>query len=154
MDDRWKWYHAPGNAEGRLCWTHARVSAVGESPSSLKMTAPRYQDVKSGDIPIVVDDDGTVVRVICGNFWGKAGPVDGIAAEPVYLDVSVPREKEAFACRHLPERFRLHFAGSGTFRDASKPLGSGSRRKSMEKNLTSATCPATARWSFSTVAMR
>jgi redox-sensitive bicupin YhaK (pirin superfamily) len=59
-------------------------------PSALKMTAPRYQEVKALDIPEVKDDDGTHVRVVCGNFWGKSGPVDGIAADPIYLDVSVP----------------------------------------------------------------
>ena len=42
-------------------------------PSSLKMTAPRYQDVLAKDIPEVVDDDGTSVRVICGSFWGAIG---------------------------------------------------------------------------------
>src|SRR5512142_610845 len=59
-------------------------------PSSLKMTTPRYQDVSARDIPEVVDDDGTSVRIICGNFWGKSGPVDRVAADPRYLDVSVP----------------------------------------------------------------
>jgi redox-sensitive bicupin YhaK (pirin superfamily) len=59
-------------------------------PSSLKMTVPRYQDVSSRDIPEVIDDDGTSVRVVCGDFWGKTGPVDGIAANPRYLDVWVP----------------------------------------------------------------
>ena len=62
-------------------------------PASLKMTAPRYQEVKSPDIPQVTDDDGTHVRVVCGNFWGANGPVDGIAADPIYLDVSVPAGK-------------------------------------------------------------
>src|ERR1035441_10369659 len=46
-------------------------------PSSLKMTPPRYQEVKSPDIPEVKDDDGTHVRVVCGKFWGKVGPVRG-----------------------------------------------------------------------------
>ena len=59
-------------------------------PSSLKMTAPRYQDVKAADIPEIVDDDGTKVRVVCGEFWGKKGPVEGVAADPRYLDVFVP----------------------------------------------------------------
>ena len=49
-------------------------------PSDQKMTAPRYQDIGAADIPVVIDDDGTSVRVITGNFWGKRGPVDGIAA--------------------------------------------------------------------------
>src|SRR5581483_2091082 len=62
-------------------------------PSALKMTHPRYQEVKTGEIPEVTDDDGTHVRVVCGNFWGKRGPVEGIAADPIYLDVSVPPGK-------------------------------------------------------------
>ena len=32
----------------------------------------------------------TRVRVISGEFWGRRGPVDGIAADPIYLDISVP----------------------------------------------------------------
>ena len=62
-------------------------------PSSLKMTTPRYQDVTAADIPEITDDDGTHVRVVCGDFWGKTGPVDGIAAEPRYLDVSIPADQ-------------------------------------------------------------
>ena len=91
-------------------------------PSSLKMTAPRYQDVSSSDIPEVTDDDGTHVRIVCGSFWGKTGPVDGIAADPRYLDVSVPPGRR----RTLPVETSRHafayvFEGSGTFRDASEP---------------------------------
>src|ERR1041384_1895818 len=59
-------------------------------PSSLKMTPPRYQDIPSSAVPEVTDDDGTRVRVVCGEFWGKRGPVDGVAADPSYLDISVP----------------------------------------------------------------
>ena len=93
-------------------------------PSSLKMTAPRYQDVTGRDIPEVVDDDGTRVRVVCGSFWGKKGPVDGVAADPSYLDVWVPPGR----LKTLPVDTRRHafayvFEGSGTFRDASEPLG-------------------------------
>src|SRR6266511_588036 len=59
-------------------------------PKALKMTDPRYQDILAKEIPEVVDDDGTRVRVICGDFWGKTGPVEGVAADPRYLDVWVP----------------------------------------------------------------
>src|SRR5262245_41050353 len=59
-------------------------------PASLKMTQPRYQDVTAREIPEIVDDDGTRVRVVCGEFWGKRGPVDGVAAEPQYIDIWVP----------------------------------------------------------------
>src|SRR5262245_60467331 len=59
-------------------------------PAASKMTPPRYQEVKSPDIPEVTDDDGTRVRVVCGSFWGTKGPVEGIAADPMYLDIAVP----------------------------------------------------------------
>jgi quercetin 2,3-dioxygenase len=91
-------------------------------PSSLKMTNPRYQDVLSKDIPEVVDDDGTKVRVICGSFWGASGPVDGVAADPRYLDVSVPpNRRRTLAVEASRHAFAYVFAGSGTFRDASEP---------------------------------
>lgn len=92
-------------------------------PASLKMTPPRYQEVKSEHIPEITDDDGTHVRVVCGSFWGKKGPVDGIAADPVYIDVSVPPGKR----KTIPVETKRHafayvFAGSGKFSDASGPL--------------------------------
>ena len=92
-------------------------------PSSLKMSAPHYQEVKSPQIPNVTDDDGTQARIICGTFWGKKGPVDGIAADPIYLDVTVPPGKR----KRLPvdtsrHAFAYVFAGSGKFCNASGPL--------------------------------
>jgi redox-sensitive bicupin YhaK (pirin superfamily) len=88
------------------------------------MTGPRYQDIQGADIPEVVDDDGTQVKVIVGAFRGRRGPVDGIAAEPLYLDVTVPAGVRA----RLPvdtraNAFAYVFAGSGSFRDASRPVG-------------------------------
>jgi len=92
-------------------------------PSSLKMTNPRYQEVKSRDIPEVTDDDGTHVRVVCGSFWGVNGPVEGVAAEPIYLDVSVPPGKRKMlpveTTRHA---FAYVFGGAGKFCNASDPL--------------------------------
>ena len=93
-------------------------------PASMKMTAPRYQDVESKDIPTVVDDDGTSVRIIVGNFWGKTGPVDGIAADPQYLDISVPAGvRKTFKIDTYRRAFAYVFAGAGRFVDASKPTG-------------------------------
>jgi hypothetical protein len=92
-------------------------------PASLKMTAPRYQDVLAHDIPDVTDDDGVQVRVICGSFWGKTGPVDGVAASPRYLDVWVPPSvRKRLPVEQSRHAFAYVFAGSGTFRDASQPL--------------------------------
>jgi redox-sensitive bicupin YhaK (pirin superfamily) len=91
-------------------------------PRSLKMTAPRYQDVSSRDIPEIADDDGTVVRVVCGDFAGKRGPVEGIAADPRYLDVSVPpNRKKTLKVETTRHAFAYVFEGSGTFREASAP---------------------------------
>ena len=93
-------------------------------PSSLKMTEPRYQDIEASAIPVIIDDDGTIVRVICGDFWGKTGPVDGIAAEPRYLDISVPAGKsKTLPVETYRQAFAYVFEGSGTFRDASEPFG-------------------------------
>ena len=93
-------------------------------PASLKMTAPRYQDIQGSDIPEIIDDDGTKVKVITGNFWGKAGPVDGIAADPLYLDISVPpNTQKTIPVDTYANTFAYIFAGSGTFKDASAPVG-------------------------------
>lgn len=92
-------------------------------PTSLKMTAPRYQDVSSRDIPEVTDDDGTSVRIVCGDFWGKVGPVDGIAANPRYLDVWVPpNRRKTLPVETSRHAFAYVFEGTGTFRDASQPI--------------------------------
>src|SRR5919204_372025 len=92
-------------------------------PASLKMTNPRYQDVKSADIPLLTDDDGTRVRVVCGTFWGKTGPVDGIAADPIYLDVSVPPGKtKTLPVETTRHAFAYVFGGAGKFCNASAPL--------------------------------
>jgi redox-sensitive bicupin YhaK (pirin superfamily) len=93
-------------------------------PSSLKMTAPRYQDIKAAEIPEAIEDDGTRVRVICGEFWGKRGPVDGVAASPRYLDVSVaPGRRRSLRIEVDHHAFAYVFAGSGNFRGASDPFG-------------------------------
>ena len=93
-------------------------------PSALKMTAPRYQDIKAGEVPEVIDDDGTRVRVVCGDFWGKRGPVEGVAADPRYLDISVPPGKRKTLAVELERHaFAYVFEGSGSFRAASQPLG-------------------------------
>jgi redox-sensitive bicupin YhaK (pirin superfamily) len=92
-------------------------------PKSLKMTNPRYQDVLAKDIPEVTDDDGTRVRIVVGDFWGKRGPVEGVAADPRYLDISVPPNRtKRIAVEASRHAFAYVFAGSGTFRDSSKPL--------------------------------
>jgi redox-sensitive bicupin YhaK (pirin superfamily) len=91
-------------------------------PANLKMTDPRYQDIPASAIPEITDDDETRVRVICGEFWGKRGPVEGVAADPSYVDVSVaPNRRKRLKIETTRNAFAYVFAGSGTFRDASDP---------------------------------
>lgn len=109
-----------GDAQGRM---HG-FQLWANLPKSLKMTAPRYQDVKAADVPEVTDDDGTKVRVVTGEFWGKKGPVEGVAADPRYLDISVPPGKrKTFKVEVDRHAFAYVFAGSGAFASASKPFG-------------------------------
>jgi len=109
-----------GNAAGQM---HG-FQLWGNLPSAQKMTAPRYQDMKSADIPVVTDDDGTRVKIITGEFWGKRGPVDGIAADPQYLDVCVPAGvRKTFKIDTYRRAFAYVFQGAGAFADASAPSG-------------------------------
>jgi len=109
-----------GNAKGQM---HG-FQLWANLPSALKMTAPRYQDVQGQDIPEVIDDDGTRVKVIVGEFWGQRGPVDGIAAEPQYLDIFVPAGlRKTFRIDTYRRAFAYVFEGAGNFADASAPDG-------------------------------
>ena len=109
-----------GDAQGRM---HG-FQLWANLPSSLKMTAPRYQDIKAPEIPEIVDDDGTRVRVVCGDFWGKRGPVEGVAADPRYLDIFVPPgQRKTLKVEIERQAFAYVFEGSGNFRAASQPFG-------------------------------
>jgi redox-sensitive bicupin YhaK (pirin superfamily) len=108
-----------GDAQGRM---HG-FQLWANLPARLKMSPPRYQEIASLTIPEVIDDDGTHVRVVCGSFWGKIGPVDQVAIAPLYLDVSIPPNRT----KRLPVATTRHafayvFAGAAEFRDASRPL--------------------------------
>jgi redox-sensitive bicupin YhaK (pirin superfamily) len=109
-----------GNARGQM---HG-FQLWANLPGSLKMTAPRYQDVEAQEIPEIHDDDGTVVKVVIGEFWGKRGPVDGIAADPLYLDIRVPAGvKKRFKVDTYRNTFAYVFNGQARFTDASAPSG-------------------------------
>jgi redox-sensitive bicupin YhaK (pirin superfamily) len=105
-----------GDAQGRM---HG-FQLWANLPSALKMTDPRYQDIPASAIPEITDDDGTRVRVVCGEFWGKKGPVEGVAADPQYLDIFVPPgQRKRLKVETTRNAFAYVFTGSGTFRDAS-----------------------------------
>ena len=110
-----------GDADGRM---HG-FQLWANLPASLKMTAPRYQEVKAADVPVDADDDGTEVRDrLRAASAGSAGPVDGIAAEPVYLDVSRPagQAEDPAGRDDAATRSRTCSPGPGKFCNASGPL--------------------------------
>ncbi len=59
-------------------------------PRSQKMIEPRYRDVKNGQIPEVVLENGVTIKIICGRVGDSSGPVEDIVIAPEYLDVTVP----------------------------------------------------------------
>ena len=71
-----------GRMEGFQLWVNL--------PAKLKMTTPRYQEIKSSQVPEIQREDGVVVRVIAGEVDGVKGAVTEIYADPEYLDVSIP----------------------------------------------------------------
>jgi len=92
-------------------------------PSSSKMMHPRYQDIKSSEIPEVVKEGGARVRIICGRLDGTCGPVSEIVTDPEYMDVIVPPGKEF---SHLVKKghtvFAYVFEGDGYFDEYKERL--------------------------------
>jgi redox-sensitive bicupin YhaK (pirin superfamily) len=61
-------------------------------PAKQKMSAPRYQNIHTNEIPVIERDRGATVRVIAGSVDGTTGPITGIVAEPTYIDVALARD--------------------------------------------------------------
>lgn len=121
-----------GNAQGQM---HG-FQLWANLPADLKMTAPRYQDIAGHDLPEIIDDDGTQVRIIIGEFWGKRSPVDGIASDPQYLDIFVPAGvKKTFKVDTYRHAFAYVFDGAGQFADAAIPKGVLTEKEVMGEEL-------------------
>ncbi len=82
------------------------------------MSKPRYQEIRSGEIPEITKEGGAKVRVVTGTVDGVRGPVTDIAANPIYLDVTVPAHS---SFTHPIERghsaFAYVFEGEAKFAD-------------------------------------
>ena len=93
-------------------------------PAKLKMTQPRYQEIASALIPEVRRENGTRIRVVAGKVDSVPGPVTEIAADPTYLDISLPANA---AFSHPIERghaaFAYVFEGEGRFGVTDKGAG-------------------------------
>ena len=85
-------------------------------PARLKMSKPRYQEIVSQDIPSVEQENGVRIRVIAGAVGDVRGSVKDIAADPTYLDISVPANTSF--THPIPRghtAFAYVFAGEGNF---------------------------------------
>lgn len=84
-------------------------------PAAQKMSRPRYQEVSSASIPIV-EQDGARVRIVAGEYGCVRGPVTEIAAQPLYMDVTLSAGAEF--CQPVPQGHTLAvyvFEGEGLF---------------------------------------
>jgi quercetin 2,3-dioxygenase len=92
-------------------------------PAAQKMSTPRYQEVKEHQIPLV-EQTGVQVRVIAGSYAGVTGPVQEIAADPLYLDVTLspntPFEQE-IPQGHTALAYIFEGAGSVAGEDCTSP---------------------------------
>ncbi len=92
-------------------------------PKTHKMIDPRYQDVKSSQVPEVVMKNGVKIKIICGTVDGKQGPVRDIVIDPEYLDVTIPAGSEF---THKTKRGHTAFAyvidGKGIFCNEKDPF--------------------------------
>ena len=97
-----------GKMEGFQLWVNL--------PARLKMSRPRYQEIPAAAIPVARRADGVTVRVVAGESEGVRGPVTEIAADPEYLDVTVPSGTEYVQA--VPEghaALAYVFEGDGVF---------------------------------------
>ena len=95
-------------------------------PRALKMTDPRYQDIRAGSVSLLTSPDGgALLRVIAGTFGGHEGP--GITHTPISL---VHATVSAGAQVRLPWRADFNalayvLAGSGTIGLDKRPIRMG-----------------------------
>jgi redox-sensitive bicupin YhaK (pirin superfamily) len=92
-------------------------------PRAGKMMDPRYQDVKSEQMPIVSLEGGVTARVICGEVAGVRGPVENIVIDPQYLDIAVPAgTRFTFPTQVGHTVFAYIFEGKATFCGEQDPF--------------------------------
>lgn len=103
----------PGNAQRRSVGPHARFPVMADLPSSLRMTDPRYQDIRLCAIPEVTDDDHTHVGVICGEFGGREGRWKDWLLIRIISISQLPRAIGRRLGRDYAESLRLCIRGRG-----------------------------------------
>ena len=90
-------------------------------PRSHKMMRPRYQEIKSQQVPTVTPAPGVSVKVISGELDGVRGPVRDIITTPSYFDVSIDEGVEfSFSIKKGDTVAAYVIGGTGTFGDISR----------------------------------
>jgi len=77
-----------GDASGRM----GGFQLWANLPAAHKMMQPRYRGIQASQIPIVRLENGTAIKIICGQVGTVMGPVQDIIIDPQYLDVTVPAQ--------------------------------------------------------------
>ena len=77
----------PEQEHGRLAGFQLWVNL----PATDKMCPPAYHEYSASQIPTDIRDNGVTLRVITGTTSTQTiGPVQGVATDPIYLDVTLP----------------------------------------------------------------
>jgi len=111
-----------GNMEGRM----GGFQLWANLPASQKMMDPRYREVLESQIPSLVDETGSTLRIISGEVNGIKGPVQDIVTEPEYIDVTVP-PKSTFTLPTKAGHIVLCYViqGNGVFDPGIPPVSNG-----------------------------
>ncbi len=108
-----------GDPEGRM----SGFQLWANLPRSHKMMDPRYQDIKSSQIPELSLDDDVKVRVICGELEGIRGPVENVFIDPLYLDITIPAKTIfTFPVHPAYTAFAYVIDGKASFCEDSDPF--------------------------------
>ncbi len=108
-----------GDPEGRM----SGFQLWANLPRSHKMMDPRYQDIKSSQIPELSLEDDVKVRVICGEFEGIRGPVENVVIDPLYLDITIPAKTTfSFPVHPAYTAFAYVIDGKASFCEESDPF--------------------------------
>jgi quercetin 2,3-dioxygenase len=95
-------------------------------PAALKMTTPRYQDIRAGQVRLLSSPDGgTLLRVIAGELGGHEGP--GVTHTPISIVHATVSPGAQVRLPWRPDFNALAYvlAGSGTVGDGGRPIAAG-----------------------------
>lgn len=89
-------------------------------PAKSKMTAPRYRDIRSGEIPVYTEE-GMTVKIICGKYGSIKGPVSDIEVDVEYMDFEIGRDKTKTISTNNEHNSIIYvFEGSASFGENEK----------------------------------